>query len=604
MLGAVLWGLAVAAHVATAALDLVSTPYYVPMSDGTELYAIVTQVRKHAGQPQMVYFQTVPYNYEWMGPAVTQGWESLLPSHTVLVYQQQRGTENSTGEFQIWKHAQSDAADTVRWIRAQPWCNGNIMPYGASAMGMNALFAMATDENTTFPAATVQIATPSVYEAGYRSSAYRSIVVDGITMYTNMSELASEVYEHETFSDWWRDREVTDFSSVAYPVTMKAGWFDIFQKPNLDVFEQLRTEGHASVAHDHRLIIDPLGHCTNPDAWGINKKAMNAIFATNAVVVLSLMETHKNAVTATQRAIALEEYRLLVRHIPQIVWYVFTEDGGYLTGADNFPAPTYVDQYLRAGGKLVADADPSMAGATAYDYDPAHWVKTLGGYNFFEAKPGPNGTWDVDYVTCGPQDLSQRAPRTDIVTFTTTPLTEPMAVTGHITAHLEIMSNATDTDFIATLVDVFPNGTRMFVTDGIVRMRLQHRTEYSPPMQDGVVYAIEVDMWSTSRIFGKGHMIALEISSSSYPAYDANQNVHPHVQSANASSAIAHNTVLTEHSATPSKVTLPVVPVSALAPWHLWYNAATMGPDMALAAAMHASAALAQLNSGDGTLML
>ena len=43
-------------------------------------------------------------------------------------------------------------------------------------------------------------------------------------------------------------------------------------------------------------------------------------------------------------------------------------------------------------------------------------------------------------------------------------------------------------------------------------------------MEPGKIYALEIDLWSTSVIFNSGHRIRLQITSSSAPGCDPNPN--------------------------------------------------------------------------------
>ncbi len=43
-------------------------------------------------------------------------------------------------------------------------------------------------------------------------------------------------------------------------------------------------------------------------------------------------------------------------------------------------------------------------------------------------------------------------------------------------------------------------------------------------MTAGEVYRIEVDLWSTSVVFGQGHRVRVAISGSNYPRFDVNNN--------------------------------------------------------------------------------
>jgi hypothetical protein len=72
------------------------------------------------------------------------------------------------------------------------------------------------------------------------------------------------------------------------------------------------------------------------------------------------------------------------------------------------------------------------------------------------------------------------------------------------------------------------------------------------------VYEYEIDLWSTSNVFLKGHRIRLEVTSSNFPRFDRNLNTG---KSAAESSEFvkAINTVLHD-SLHPSALVVPVVP--------------------------------------------
>jgi putative CocE/NonD family hydrolase len=69
----------------------------------------------------------------------------------------------------------------------------------------------------------------------------------------------------------------------------------------------------------------------------------------------------------------------------------------------------------------------------------------------------------------GAVDQRPAEARDDVLCFTSEVLTEPLEVTGHISLTLFASSSAADTDFTGTLVDVFPDGRAIFLTDGIMR---------------------------------------------------------------------------------------------------------------------------------------
>ena len=135
-------------------------------------------------------------------------------------------------------------------------------------------------------------------------------------------------------------------------------------------------------------------------------------------------------------------------------------------------------------------------------------------------------------------------------------------VTGPITVHLWAASSAPDTDFVARLVDVHPNGYAQNLTDGIIRARYRNFAQGEAPslIEPGTAYEYEIDLWATSNVFKAGHRIRLDVTSSNFPRWDRNPNTG-HDFGADDELAVAHQTILHDREH-PSYVVLPIVPDS------------------------------------------
>ena len=190
--------------------------------------------------------------------------------------------------------------------------------------------------------------------------------------------------------------------------------------------------------------------------------------------------------------------------------------GNVWRSADSWPPPADVTPfYLHAGGALSREK-PTESGERTYQYDPADPVPTRGGQNLLIDK--------------GPMDQRPVESRPDVLLFTSEPLAAPLEVTGRITARLFVSSDCPDTDFTVKLCDVYPDGRSLLVTDGIRRASLRKSFEKHEPLAPGEVYELEVDLWSTSLIFNKGHRLRIAVSSSNSPRFEPNPNTgdrHP-----------------------------------------------------------------------------
>jgi hypothetical protein len=156
--------------------------------------------------------------------------------------------------------------------------------------------------------------------------------------------------------------------------------------------------------------------------------------------------------------------------------------------------------------------------------------------------------------------LKDRRPieqREDVLIFTSPPLLKEMEITGPISVTLYAASSARDTDFTATLVDVFPDGYAQTIQDGIIRAR--YRESYNNPtlIEPGEIYQYTIDLWATSYVINTGHRIRVEISSSNFDRYDRNPNTGGDF-GMSAATMVAEQTIY--HNATyPSHLILPVI---------------------------------------------
>jgi putative CocE/NonD family hydrolase len=154
--------------------------------------------------------------------------------------------------------------------------------------------------------------------------------------------------------------------------------------------------------------------------------------------------------------------------------------------------------------------------------------------------------------------------RPDALAFATPALDRDVEVTGPIEASIWLESDAPDTDLFVMLQDVYPasdawpEGFRLNVADGIMRVRYRLGMDRPVFMEPGRIYEVRFSLYPTSNLFAAGHRIQVLVSGSSFPRFDPNPNTgepigrHTHTR-------VAHNRI--HHSAEhPSHLTLSLVP--------------------------------------------
>ena len=119
-------------------------------------------------------------------------------------------------------------------------------------------------------------------------------------------------------------------------------------------------------------------------------------------------------------------------------------------------------------------------------------------------------------------------------------------------------SDCVDTDFVAKLVDVYPDGRAMNMAEGIVRARYREGADKPKLLEPGKVYEMTIDMVGTSVEFQKGHRIRVDIASSHFPQFDRNPNTG---EPFGTSAAVKVATQTIHHSKDhASYILLPVIP--------------------------------------------
>ncbi|HYR57410.1 MAG TPA: CocE/NonD family hydrolase, partial [Chthoniobacteraceae bacterium] len=122
----------------------------------------------------------------------------------------------------------------------------------------------------------------------------------------------------------------------------------------------------------------------------------------------------------------------------------------------------------------------------------------------------------------GAKDARPFERQSEVRTWTTEPLREPVEWTGEVTAELFVSSTARDTDFIVRLSDVYPDGRSMLLMDYPLRARYREGFEKEVPLTPGAVAKLPMHAGWTSTVFNRGHRIRVTIASTGYPLYEPN----------------------------------------------------------------------------------
>ena len=555
------------------------------MRDGVVLRADLYRPNRPGRFPALL--QRTPYSKN-PGPTDDR-FRRLAARGFVVAVQDTRGRYTSDGVAR--PHDEGlDGFDTIEWLAALPWVDGQVGMFGGSYSATTQLLAAPLRPPhlvALFPSASYA----SRYDMVFQGGAF--YLADGLSWNLGqamdvrrrlldptadrdgeiglaesdrrlletqwlwalplvaMKELDLpaympgyfEILAHPSYDDYWTRFDVAArhdrFLVPAYHLT---GWYDALLNGTLANFAGLRARaGTLRARRNQRLIVGPWTHA-RPNAGSTTIGGVSygpeAGFDSFELMVGWFEHWLRPSQAADfpgapVRLFVMGENRWrdeqewpLARARPTDF---FLGSGGRANGRDG-------------DGRLEPAAPADIAPTDTFTYDPATPVPT-----------GASGAYSR-----APNDQRDIETRPDVLVYTSEPLTTGVEVTGPVILHLWASTSARDTDFTGRLVDVLPDGTARALTDGILRAR--YRTGKTKPelLEPGRPYLLTVELGATSNLFRPGHRIRLEVSSSNFPRYDRNPNTgHRFGQTADLEPA--HQTVFHDQRR-PSRLVLPVVP--------------------------------------------
>jgi len=475
----------------------------IPMRDGKRL---ATDIYKPHGEgPFPVVLSRTPYGRAKRG----QVGSGFTRDGFVFVMQDMRGRFDSEGENMPfigcgWGEHQ-DGVDTLAWLRDQPWCNGKIGTIGGSAGGItqNLLAGAAPDG---LKAQYITVAASSLYADGsYIGGAFRKADMENWLTGNKFDPHALDVMRaHLNYDDYWRTLDTTlKFAQVKVPAVHIGGWFDMFAQATLNEFVGRQHAGAAGARGTQKLIMGPWTH-------GIGNMPAGEFRFPNATKVPTAYDAGRwfeHYLGGIDNGVEKE---------PAVTYYVMGDTqtpgapGNEWRHADDWPltATETAAYFTRAGNLSFEKPGGGDDASIAFTFDPTNPCPSVGGNNLT--------------IERGPMNQNKIEGRSDVVLFTSEPLTAPVEVTGRIKACVYVASSAVDTDLSVRLCDVYPDGKSYLIAEGILRLRYRHSVETSEPLTPGKIEEVAVDCWSTSIIFNKGHRIRATVTSSNYPRFDVN----------------------------------------------------------------------------------
>lgn len=552
----------------------------IPMRDGAILKADIYRPAGEGKYPVLV--SRTPYGTERAGRHAAAVF--FARRGYVFVFQDTRGRHESNGEWSPYRLEMLDGYDTIEWAARQSWSNGKVGMQGASYLGhvqwqaartvpphlvtvfpvvaMTSFYHHGVTTNGAFRLAMrfgwgavrnddrlMQNTVPHFMENGPESISYEKVLwhlplVDIPRLVGRNPTFWRDWVTRSDYTDYWKaiNAEV-DFHKIPIPAHTFGGWFDVNLMGTLNGYAKLSKRGKTAVAREKsRMIIGPWGH-------GPARRVGHLDFGDHANIDTRSVE------------IRWFDYWLKgvdtgIQDEPPVTVYVMGKNVWRRENEYPLARTEYRKLYLhsdgkansyRGDGRLSWDPPAADSRPDRYRYDPHHPVPSLGGNNCCGAD-----------TPIGPVDQRPIEGRNDILVYTSEFLKEEVEVTGPVKVVLYAASDAKDTDFVAKLVDVYPDGRAVNVAEGILRARHREGLDKPKLMEPGRIYEMSINLIGTSNAFLPGHRIRVDITSSHFPQFNRNLNTGETV-GLGSKPVVAHQTI--HHSSErPSHILLPVIP--------------------------------------------
>ena len=581
----------------------------VPMRDGVRLNTFV--YLPQTGGPRFpVILQRTPYGITasegkantdctqgWLPSAdapmrgsILRGYRNIVEHGYVAVYQDTRGRYASEGEDHVYADDAADGYDTLEWIAAQAWCNQMIGMSGSSA-GATTTFAAASQRHPNLRAFFAQVGGSSIYDdvvyegnaiemerlwlwvaknipglsPSHRESVIRKLGISAADLDNAASSANARCTRLEAAcrasppfigsEDWMR------LPLVHYPdfSTWQPFLDEIIGHPAPDAFR---------LRHNFRRTIEIPGfHATT---W-------YDIFQTSVIAAFNDIQAR----VGNQRLwIGPNEHYFIYEtnfwpHDPYFEWFdhwlkgertgimaqpaVFYSPRGWVDNragyvandwrhAERWPLPgAEPKRFYLCGDASLSSAGPS-GGARSYIYDPRRPMPTLGGRNML--------------IDAGPRDQRPAQALADYgLMYRSEVLVEDLTIAGEVRVTLSVQCDCPDTDFVAKLIEVEPDGRAMLLMDGVVRaMYRDLSAEATQHLQADRIYRLTINLAHIYHTIRAGNRIEVDVTSSNFPRRARNTNSgNPLLANdTEVTVRIAHNSV--HHSAaTPSYIEVPVL---------------------------------------------
>ena len=456
-------------------------------------------------------------------------WRFVQRGYAVVI-QDTRGREDSTGEWLPQHFEVEDGDDTLNWIAAQPWSDGQVSMTGGSYLGY-VQWAAAASGNPHLKAMLSSVCAGSAFvDIPRRGGCFNSGMLawgfamsqrrmrpelmaqenwDEILKIRPLKDIPRIALGHEVdfLTKWLEHKDMDDFWKMnnwqaryrggPVPALILSGWFDDNGMGTTEALELVKSWPKGT----WKAVLGPWKHSGNAD-YDIHNVYMGEDALRYDIDMLCMMWLEhflKNADNGIEKTPAVEYYTLGENCWKDTqAWPPENSisDSFYLTGG----SVAAKGNGESCGKGVLRETASQDQGAEEYIYDPNNPAVHLVDMSENELEV--------------PEDYTREEKREDILSFTTEKLSRPVTVTGDLSVVLYVSCDCPDTDFFVRITDVDEEGRSVKLADGVLGAKYRNGFEHPEYMEEGEVYPIRIRTTKISNTFREGHRIRLTVTSS------------------------------------------------------------------------------------------
>ncbi len=444
----------------------------------------------------------------------------------IVVIQDVRGRGTSQGEFDLFVKEIEDGFDALSWVAELSGSTGEVGMYGFSYQGMTQLYAAATKHSALKVICPSMIAYDLYHDWAYENGAFcwQANLLWAIQLAAETSrlrgdeiafqklynasrnpplyetipacpdilkELAPESFyhtwlEHDQPDEYWQKLSPkTLLEGVDLPMLHIGGWFDPYLRGTLNLYQAIADNSQ----FPQHLVIGPWGHLPWNRVVGCQNYGREA-----ASPIDRLQVDWFNYFLKGQETEIFTRPPVRLFEMGSNCWRYF-EDFPLGESQDYFLKSSGLASINEEDGKLENEA--SLTNVDSEDFivhDPWRPVPALGGHAAI-----PAGSFERSSLDC----------RTDVLTYTSAPLTKELSLVGVINAEIYCQADTPSFDIYAVLSEVYPDGKVYNFTQGYVRVDLNK-------------FLVKFSLQATCIKIQQGYRLRLSLSAACFPAYPVN----------------------------------------------------------------------------------